>query len=522
MTALQLDNLCVSLSGKRLLDHINLSLSAGEITGLIGPSGSGKSMLANALMNLLPDGATKSGSVCIDGQDVSDLDERGWGQIRGKQIGMIFQEPMRALNPLQSIGRQIAEALILCDQMPPKQAEDEAARLMQRVGLPPEHFPLHLLPHELSGGQRQRVVMAIALARKPALLIADEPTTALDVTTQAKLLRLLRQLVDEDGVSLLLISHDIAAVAQIADTLLVMSEGRLIDQAPADRLKDGFTHPAAKSLLSAAHAFTTPPDLPVSLVPLLSASSLSHSYTRRTGWWQRKTSEALKPVSLTLHRGEILGIVGESGSGKSTLARLLLGLTPPQAGTITLDGEQMSAPPWPAAARRRVQAVFQDPASSFNPKLTVKNLIAEPLNLAPLSPAETHHKVAELLQQVGLSPDVMHRYIDSFSGGQRQRIALARALILTPDILILDEAVSALDAPLRHHILDLIKTLAQTHQLSLIFISHDLHVVRNLCHNVIVMQEGAIIEQQQAARLFAAPQHAYTQQLMADTPTLPL
>ena len=522
MTALQTENLCVSLKGKRLLDNITLSLSAGQITGLIGASGSGKSMLANSLMNLLPDGATKSGAISIEGQDVSALDESGWGQIRGKQIGMIFQEPMRALNPLQSIGRQIAEALILCDQMPKKQAQAEAIRLLRRVGLPPEQFPPHLLPHELSGGQRQRVVMAIALARKPALLIADEPTTALDVTTQAKLLRLMRRLVDEDGVSLLLISHDIAAVAQIADRVLVMSEGKIIDQAPADKLKVGFTHHATTALLTASQPATQSPDMPAEAQPLLSVANLSHHYTRRTSWWQRQSSEALKPISLTLHRGEILGIVGESGSGKSTLARLLLGLTPPQSGTITLDGEPMSALPWPPAARRRVQAVFQDPATSFNPKLTVRDLIAEPLNLAPLSPAETDLKVAELLQQVGLPAAAMSGYIDSFSGGQRQRIALARALILTPDILILDEAVSALDAPLRQQILNLIKRLAQTHQLSLIFISHDLHVVRSLCHNVIVMQEGAIIEAQPTAALFAAPQHAYTQQLLADTPRLPL
>ncbi len=527
MSLLSLENLAVRYGDRVALSGVTLSVAAGEILGLIGESGSGKSTAALAALGLLPDGARLSGRVALDGQDWTVLDEGAGNRLRGRVAGMIFQEPLTALNPVMSIGAQVAEAVRTARGLSRAQARAEAASLLTRVGLDPDRIPPGRYPHQLSGGQRQRVGIAIAIAGRPKLLIADEPTTALDVTTQAQVMDLIVRLVREEGMGLLLVSHDLGLVGQVADRIAVLKDGVLVEQGTA---RDVLTRPQAAytaSLLDRARhvplrAHAIDHDGP----PVLSVTGLSRLYRgHRTSLWRRADPvRAVDDVGFSIAAGETLGVVGESGSGKSTLLRCVLGLDRPQAGTVLLTGRDLHAARGDdlRALRRQVQAVFQDPAGSFNPRQRVETIVAEPLHLLdePVTDADRRARVERALIRVGLSPADADRYPHQFSGGQRQRIALARALIVEPKLVVLDEAVSALDMSIRADILDLLAQLSAELGLSYLFVSHDLSVMRAVTDRVLVIQHGRIVEQGPTAEVLSAPRHPYTAQLLAATPRL--
>ena len=524
MTLLTVQNLSVAIHGLAVLQDVNLTLDGGQIVALTGESGSGKSMTSLAVMGLLPQGAQASGRILLDGVDLRTRTEAQLCSLRGRAMGMIFQEPMTALNPVRPIGRQVAETIRLHTDKSAAEATELAAAMLDRVGLPAARFALSRYPHELSGGQRQRVGLAMAIALRPRLLIADEPTTALDVTTQAQILDLLQGLVADFGMGLLMITHDLAVVAQMADRIVVMQKGRVVEAGPTRDLLVHQRHAYTRMLFAAArHKVDLPPVVPSA--PLLRVSRVVREYSHRSGLLGRaRRFRALDDVSLTLHRGERLGLVGESGCGKSTLTRAILGLEEIQSGSITLDG----APVFTGhranlAVRRRMQVVFQDPYGSFNPRHRVERLITEPFHLldAPPTGAARQAAVTEALEAVGLSAGDAGKYIHEFSGGQRQRIAIARALIIKPDLIVFDEAVSALDVSVRAQVLDLLADLCRRTPLSYLFISHDLAVVRSVTDRVMVMQAGRIVESGPTEAVFAKPTHAYTRALIAAAPRLP-
>ncbi len=515
-------DLSVSLAGRPVLTGIDFTIAPGEILGLIGESGSGKSMTALALLRLLPEGFAQTGRVTLQNQALHAQSERAMCRVRGNRVGMIFQEPMTALNPLQSIGRQVAETLRLHRGQTTRAARAEAAAVLARVGLPAGDFPLTLYPHQLSGGQRQRVGIAIAIACRPDLLIADEPTTALDVSTEAEILDLIRRLVAEDGLSVLFITHDLAVTSTMADRVAVMQAGRIVETGPVSRVLRAPQHSYTQALLDAARPGAAMKAAPTGDA-LIAVERLRRTYPgRRRHLFDRPPPlVAVDGVSFTLGKGERLGLVGASGSGKSTLTRALLGLEPRQGGTLCIDGTPVPASgAMPRALRAKIQVVFQDPSGSFNPRHKVARLIAEPFHLHPAPPKgpARARAVATALEAVGLRAGDADRYIHEFSGGQRQRIARARALILRPAALLLDEAVSALDVSVRGHILGLIDALAREHGLALLFISHALHVVRSVTSRVMVMSAGRIVEEGPTAEVLTRPQHAYTRALLAAAP----
>ncbi|MDP1668141.1 ABC transporter ATP-binding protein [Phaeovulum sp.] len=521
MSLLSVTDLSVSINGTPLLEKVSFALQPGEIFGLVGESGSGKSLTALALMGLLPEGAVTTGHAELEGLDLLNQTERAMCGLRGNRIGMIFQEPMTALNPLMTIGDQVAETLMVHRALPRAEALAIAREKLDRVGLPEPRFGLGLFPHELSGGQRQRVAIALAIALKPALLIADEPTTALDVMTQAQILGLLRGLVEDEGMGLLLITHDLAVVAGLANTTSVMQTGRIVEQGPTEALFRARKHPYTAALFAASAHQPTRIDIGLS-VPLLEVDRALRAYTlaRPSAFAPRPVLHAVDGVSFTLHQRESLGLVGSSGCGKSTLTRAILGLDSLQGGEIRLSGTRVG-PKLPNALRAGMQVVFQDPYGSFNPRWRVDRLVAEPFHLLPKAPADWRDRVAEALVEVGLHPDDRRKYIHEFSGGQRQRIAIARALITRPDLIVLDEAVSALDVRIRAQVLDLLASLRRSHGLAYLFISHDLSVVRAITDRVLVMEAGRIVEEGPTEALFAAPQHEVTRRLVAATPQIP-
>jgi peptide/nickel transport system ATP-binding protein len=521
MALLEIHDLSVTIGDRPILHDLNLSLDAGQVLGLVGESGSGKSMTALAILGLLPSDAKATGAIAFDGEGLLALSDHALARLRGARIGMVFQEPMTALNPVMTIGAQVAEVVRIHRKASRQEARAAARQALDRVGL--SAIPLTRYPHELSGGQRQRVAIAMAIVLAPRLLIADEPTTALDVTTQAEVLELLQRLVREDDAALILVSHDLAVVAQVADQVAVMQDGQIVEAGETGAVFAALTHPYTRKLAADAKRApvrTRKPDL--TAAPVLEAHGVARTYPgARRLLGRAPAHQALTDVSLAIRPGEIVGLVGESGSGKSTLLRALLALEPVQAGEVRLGGEAFT-PRSPRQRRRRLQIVFQDPQGSLDPRWTVERLVAEPLHLLEtrLSPAERRARVEAVLAQVGLPPETADRYPHQFSGGQRQRIAIARALIVEPDVIALDEAVSALDVTVRAEVLDLLARLSDYLGVAYLFVTHDMGVVRGLTDRVLVLKDGVIVEQGPTAEIFAAPQHPYTAQLIAATPDL--
>ena len=522
---LSIRNLSLSIHGTAILKDVSLSIAPGEIHAVTGESGSGKSMTAFTVMQLLPNGARATGQVMLDHIDILQASEAQMCTLRGNDIGMVFQEPMTALNPVKTIGDQVAETILIHKALPPAEARARARSVLDRVGLPADRFALSRYPHELSGGQRQRVVIAMAIALRPKLLIADEPTTALDVTTQAQILDLLKGLVAEEGMGMLMITHDLAVVADMAHHITVMRKGEVVESAPTAQLLAHMQHDYTRMLFAAS---THQVDLPAKPAPrpLLELRNVSRDYRLpRTHLFSTPGQfRAVNNVTFTIDKGERLGLVGESGCGKSTLTRAILGLEQVQHGEIRLDGEPVFSGHRPnLAVRRKMQVVFQDPFGSFNPRHRVDRLITEPFHLLDNPPrgAEREAAIAEALTAVGLTASDARKYIHEFSGGQRQRIAIARALIIRPELILFDEAVSALDVSVRAQILDLLADLCRQYDLTYLFISHDLSVVRSVTDRVLVMKSGEIVEQGDTQSVFANPQHPYTRALIAAAPILP-
>ncbi len=525
MSLLQASGLNLWIGNTRILNEISFSLDAGKVLGVIGESGAGKSMTALSIMRLLPAGARLGGEVRLDSQSLLGRPERELDAIRGRDIGMVFQEPMTALDPLKTIGAQVVEPILAHTGMRRREAFAEADRALTRAGLPTAEFPRDRFPHELSGGQRQRVVIAAAIALRPKLLIADEPTTALDVTTQAHILALFRRLVDEDGTALMFITHDLAVVSGLADDVVVMRDGEIVDRGATAGMFRAPAHPYTRRLLEASAHVPTRAPVPSGSPPILDVQSVTRDYRiGRRGWFGPEASiRAVTEVSFSIGRGESVGLVGESGSGKSTLARAVLGLDPLQGGQIAVDGAPLGE--HDSVGRRKLQAVFQDPYGSFDPRQRVETLVTEPLYLlGPDAPrgAERRRRAEAALARVGLAATDCDKYIHEFSGGQRQRIAIARALIVEPKLIVLDEAVSALDVSIRAQILDLLAELGNRLGIAYLFISHDLSVVRAITDRVLVMRHGRIVESGPTQEVLTNPQHPYTRELIAAVPRLDL
>jgi peptide/nickel transport system ATP-binding protein len=535
LSLLEVLNLNVAFGAARVVKDLSLEVRSGEVLGLVGASGSGKSMTALGIMRLLPQGAVSSGVVRLNGETLSTAPETQLQAIRGRDVGMVFQEPMSALNPLMRIGDQVAETVRLHRRVPEAEARRAAREALDFVGLQGEQGALDRLPYELSGGQRQRVAIAMAVVMSPRLLIADEPTTALDVIAQAQILLLLQQLVRNRNMGLILVTHDLAVVAQLADRVAVMRQGEIVETAATGEILRQPRHAYTAALLAAARltpkrAATLPADMAAvaDMPAVLQVQNVVREYPRkRTSLWHPAPPlRAVDGVSLTVRAGETVGLVGESGSGKSSLLKVILALETTQAGEVSLRGEPLLSAKGAALSRlrRAIQAVFQDPYGSFDPRWSVERLIGEPFFLltSPPSAAERRRKVATVLEQVGLSANDAKRLPREFSGGERQRIAIARALVTEPDVIAFDEAVSALDVLVREQVLNLLAELAQRLKLSYLFVSHDLHVIRAIADRIYVMQRGRIVEEGPTEAVFSAPRHAYTRALIAATPKLPV
>jgi peptide/nickel transport system ATP-binding protein len=524
---LSVENLTVSLppgaDRAEALSGVSLSLSAGEILCVVGESGSGKSMLASTVMRLLPPGvAVSGGRVTFDDRDLLALAESEMRRVRGASIGMIFQEPMTALNPLVRAGDQVAEMFRIHTQLDAAAIRDRTLALFEEVRLPDPRAALQAYPHELSGGQRQRVMIAMALALEPAILICDEPTTALDVTTQARILDLIRSIQRRRGNAVLFITHDFGVVAEIADRVVVMQGGRVVEEGPAERVLNQPEAAYTRALIAAIPPLLPRPPRRSGAAPILSLSGVSKTY--RSGGLiarrNRRVTHAVREVSLDLPKGETLGIVGESGSGKSTLARCIVRLLDPDDGSIRL-GETDLAKLSRRAMRReskRIQMVFQDPFGSLNPRRRAGELVAQGPMVHGMGRAEALAKARDLFALVGLDPGGIDRFPHEFSGGQRQRIGLARALALEPEVLIADEPVSALDVSVQAQVLALLDSLRDRLGLSMVFITHDLRVAAQICDRIAVMKDGVVVEAGPTAEIFSAPRHEYTRTLFAAVP----
>ncbi|KCV81206.1 ABC peptide transporter [Actibacterium atlanticum] len=519
---LDVQNLSVSFrqDGKDSLavKGVSFAVNRGETVALVGESGSGKSVSALSTVSLLPDSATVKGSITYDGQQMVGADKARLQKVRGNDISFIFQEPMTSLNPLHTLERQLRESIELHQGLRGDAVRDRIIELLHKVGIRDPETRLGAYPHQLSGGQRQRVMIAMALANGPDLLIADEPTTALDVTIQAQILELLAELKEAEGMSLLFITHDLGIVRRFADRVCVMKDGEIVETGPTAEIFDAPQHPYTQMLLGAEPS-GQPGPVPQDAPQLVETDALRVWFPIKRGFFGRTAGyvKAVNEASISVRAGETLGIVGESGSGKTTLALAIMRLISSQGG-IGFDGQDIQG--WKSKQlrplRRDMQIVFQDPYGSLSPRMTIEQVIAEGLGVHGLEPGRDRHEmVADIMQEVGLDPDTMHRYPHEFSGGQRQRIAIARAMILNPRLLVLDEPTSALDMTVQVQIVDLLRDLQQRHKLAYLFISHDLKVVRALSHKVIVMKQGDIVEAGPAAQIFDAPQTDYTRALMA-------
>ncbi|MGW1975908.1 dipeptide ABC transporter ATP-binding protein [Streptomyces sp. NPDC001889] len=508
----------------RAVDGLSFALAPGRALGLVGESGSGKSTVAGALLGLhRGTGALTSGSVRVGGTDVGTASPSELRALRGSVAAMVFQDPLSSLDPYYSVGDQIAEVYRVHTRASRRAARARAAEVLDRVGIPDAARRARSRPHEFSGGMRQRALIAMALACEPRLLIADEPTTALDVTVQAQILDLLHGLREETGMGLLLVTHDVGVAAESVDEVLVMKEGREVERGPVGTVLKAPREPYTTALLAAVPRL--PGEVPGALArtpptgePLLDASGLRRSFGRG-----RDRVVAVDGVDLTVHAGETLGVVGESGSGKTTLGRLLVRLLDPTAGRIHYAGTEIGALSERALRphRRELQMVFQDPVASLNPRRSIGESIADPLRASGLrDEREIRRRVAEALERVGLDPDRYRGYPHEFSGGQRQRVGIARALIAEPRLIVCDEPVSALDVTTQAQVTGLLRELQQELGLALVFIAHDLAVVRQISDRVAVMRHGRIVEQGPVERLYGAPRDPYTRRLLAAVPVL--
>ncbi len=520
MTLLSVDNLSVAFGERRVVRGVSFTLAAGETLALVGESGSGKSVTALASLRLLPPSARiAEGRITLDGVDVLGAAEPAMQQLRGGTAGLIFQEPMTSLNPLHSIGRQVGEAITLHQPLSGDALRARILHLLHQAGLPNAEARLGAYPHQLSGGQRQRVMIAAALANDPKLLIADEPTTALDVTIQAQILELLAELKQRLGMAMLLITHDLQIVRRHADRVVVMKDGEAVEQGPAAEIFAAPRHPYTRMLL-ATEPRGRPAPVPGGAPVVVQGEAVQVHFPIRRGLLRRTVGhvKAVDGVSVTIHEGETVGLVGESGSGKTTLGLALLRLEGSQ-GAIRFEGRDIQ--PLSTGAlrplRRRMQIVFQDPFGSLSPRLSVGEIIGEGLEVHEpgLDRAARDAAVAGAMAEVGLDPATAGRYPHEFSGGQRQRIAIARALVLKPRLVVLDEPTSALDVSVQAQVVDLLRALQAKHRLAYLFISHDLRVVRALAHRIIVLKDGRVVEEGEAERLTAAPTQPYTRALMA-------
>jgi microcin C transport system ATP-binding protein len=505
-------------SRQRVVEGVSFDIRKGETLALVGESGSGKSVTAHSILRLLPYplASHPAGQILFHGEDLLQADEKRMRAIRGNRIAMVFQEPMTSLNPLHTVGKQINEVLSIHKGLRGRAASARTLELLELVGIPNARERFRAYPHELSGGQRQRVMIAMALANEPELLIADEPTTALDVTVQLKILELLKDLQARLGMSLLLISHDLNLVRRVAHRACVMQRGRVVEQASCEQLFRAPQHPYTQELLAAE-----PSGGPVDVEqrpPLLEVNDVRVWFPIKKGVMRRTVDhvKAVDGVSFSLPKGQTLGIVGESGSGKSTLGLAILRLIGSR-GEIRFQGHELSSLSQRDVRplRRQMQVVFQDPFGSLSPRMSVGQIIGEGLRIHRIGTAkEQEAAIIEALVEVGLDPDTRHRYPHEFSGGQRQRIAIARALVLKPALILLDEPTSALDRTVQRQVVELLRSLQQKYDLTYLFISHDLAVVRALSHQMMVVKQGQVVEQGVAGEIFAAPQHLYTQQLL--------
>lgn len=510
------------LDRSHAVENVSLTVRRKEIACVVGESGSGKSVTASLVMGLLPDILkVAGGTVRLEGEDILSASEARMNTLRGNRMAMIFQEPLTALNPVMRLGDQIAEVLNLHKpDMRSSAIRQRVIELMSDVHLPSPDEMYKRYPHQISGGQRQRVTIAMALAMEPALIIADEPTTALDVTTQAQILRLFRELLQKHDSGILMITHDFGVVADVADHVTVMRHGSVVESGAPDQVLYHPQHPYTRELIAAVPRFKYLPVDEEVTAPVLDVKDLRLTF--RQGGWLRKTQEtrALDGVSLSIVPGETLGIVGESGSGKSTLAKVLLGFETPDSGEILFKRENLRT--LTAArlkrVRHRIQMIFQDPYSSLNPRRRIgQSLIEGPVRHGKTD-SDARRRVAELLELVGLSSSSMNRFPHEFSGGQRQRICIARALALEPDIIVADEAVSALDVTVQAQVLELFQSLQRDLGFAMLFITHDLRVASNICNRVAVMSNGKIVEMGTAKNIFKNPQHNYTRRLIESLP----
>ncbi len=520
MSLLEVKNLSVRFGQNLAVDGASFSIKPGETHALVGESGSGKSVSALSVLKLLPYPAAShpGGEIWFDGTDLMAASDAQLRSVRGRKIAMVFQEPMTSLNALHTVEKQIMEVLKLHLAMPDAKARARTLELLKRVGIQDAEEKAKSYPHQLSGGQRQRAMIAMALACEPDLIIADEPTTALDVTIATQILELLKDLQRERGMSLLLITHDLGIVRRMADTVSIMTQGQIVEQGATEAIFADPQHAYTRHLLTSAPK-GTPQPVGDQSPAVLETDDLKVWFPIKRGVLKRTVGhvKAVDGLSVTVRAGETVGIVGESGSGKTSLALALLRLIS-STGPIRFEGGAIETfqNAEMRALRKRMQIVFQDPFGSLSPRLSVGDIIAEGLTVHEkgLSGAERDHRVAQILDEVGVDPETRHRYPHEFSGGQRQRIAIARAMILKPKLVILDEPTSALDMSVQAQIVELLRELQQAHQLAYLFISHDLKVVRAMSHGIIVMKDGKVVEQGDAETLFERPAHAYTQALM--------
>ncbi|MEP3783769.1 ABC transporter ATP-binding protein [Ascidiaceihabitans sp.] len=496
---------------------VSFDVHRGEVVALVGESGSGKSVSALSTVSLLGDSAEVSGSVTYDGQEMIGADARLLRKVRGNDISFIFQEPMTSLNPLHTIEKQLTESIALHQGIIGPDARARVLDMLNKVGIRDAESRLGSYPHQLSGGQRQRVMIAMALSNKPDILIADEPTTALDVTIQAQILELLADLKDEEGMGLLFITHDLGIVRRIADRVCVMQHGEIVETGPTKDIFDNPQHPYTKKLLGAEPS-GAPAPVPADAPVIAETQNLKVWFPIHKGFLRRVAGhvKAVNDASMTVKAGETLGIVGESGSGKTTMALAIMRLISSK-GMISYMGQDIRA--WSTKELRKLrkdmQIVFQDPFGSLSPRMTCAQIISEGLKIHNVDPDRAERDlVTEVMQEVGLDPATMDRYPHEFSGGQRQRIAIARAMVLRPKLLVLDEPTSALDMTVQVQIVDLLRNLQEKYGLAYLFISHDLKVVRAMSHKVMVMKQGDVVEQGAASDLFENPQTNYTRQLL--------